>query len=141
MNEYTLSIIFNKSCDKVLMCWHTKQQAYNFIGGKICPGELDKEASYREVFEETGITREDITLCFLREERVIVNKLLYKDDWRMYITYGVLKRDIVELKEGENRLVWVCLNDKCIDTDSMGYGNCRVFLNEALEILNRECVL
>lgn len=139
MNQYTLSIIFNKECDKVLMCFHNKQQLYNFIGGTIEPDDESKmDASYRELFEETGIPEDAVELRFVRQEIVTVNSKLYDNDWLMYVTYGILNKDI-ELKEEKNKLVWVDYGDPIIDTQSMGYGNCRVFLNEAIALMRRTC--
>lgn len=133
--NYTLTIVFNKSCDKVLMCWHEKWKAFNFIGGKIKEGEENgKDASYRELFEETGIPRSYIDLLFVRNEFVYGNRYLYKDDWELYITYGILKDD-VELISEKNELVWMDINDSRIDKELVGYGNCRVFLNEALKLI------
>lgn len=135
MNRYTLTIVLNKDCDKVLMCFHNKQKLYNFVGGKLYSEEDHMCASYRELMEETGILPEDIKLRFVRWERVNSNKLLYENDWEMFITYGVLNKD-VKLKEEKNRLEWISLNDRRIDDSSMGFGNCRVFLNEAIAIEN-----
>lgn len=137
MKYYTLTIVFNKECDKVLMCWHEKQRAYNFIGGSIKDGESKKDASYRELLEETGITKDDIQLFTVRQEIVFGNKDLYKNDWDMYITYGVLNKGVT-LKEEKNRLCWLPITSEEIDVNSMGYGNCRVFLNEALALLRME---
>lgn len=137
MKNYTLTLIFNKQRDKVLMCWHKKQNALNFVGGKVKEFEDQREASYRELFEETGIGRNDIILKFIREETVRGNGVIYTDNWNMYITYGVLEHDIV-LKDEKNKLEWISIYDTRIDNNSMGYGNCRIFLNEALEIMKKE---
>lgn len=59
----TLTLVFNKQMNKVLMCYHEKQHAYNFIGGKSEVGETDLDTSYRELYEETGISKNDIDLC------------------------------------------------------------------------------
>lgn len=134
MERYTLTLVFNKTCDKVLMCYHEKQGLYNFVGGHIEDGEDNKAASYRELFEETGISKDDITLIPVREETVYANSRLYTHDWFMYITYGVLENDVCLVQE-KNHLVWIDVNDPCISLCSMGNGNCRVFLNEALILL------
>ena len=41
------------------------QRLYNFVGGKIEENEDGLHAAYRELEEETGITREDIHLTHL----------------------------------------------------------------------------
>lgn len=137
MKYYTLTIVFDKERENVLMCFHEKQQMYNFIGGKVKDDEADEVASYRELLEETGITRDDIVLIPLRKEIVYPNKVLYDDDWSMCITFGVLNKDVT-LREEANHLYWVGLNDSRIDVQSTGHGNCRVFLNEALAVMSEE---
>mgnify|MGYP002509000193 CR=1 FL=1 len=39
----------------------------NFVGGKIEPNENGEDAAYRELLEETGITRSDISLVHLMD--------------------------------------------------------------------------
>lgn len=135
LGKYTLTIILNPGCDKVLMCYHAKQNAYNFIGGHVRDEENYLDASYRELKEETGITKVNVHLAFIRREFVVVNANLYDHDWEMYVSFGVLRHD-VSLIEEKNHLMWMPLGDRRIDTESMGFGNCRVFLNEALQLLN-----
>jgi 8-oxo-dGTP diphosphatase len=58
-------VVFNKDRDKMLMCKRIKDPycgLYNFVGGKIEPGEDHLTAAYRELYEETGITDRDLTL-------------------------------------------------------------------------------
>lgn len=136
MKNYTLTIILNKDKTHVLMCFHRKQKLYNFVGGKVKEGEGLMLASYRELEEETGITENDITLHMVRQETVYPNELLYDDSWKMYVTYGVVDK-FVELVTEKNTLLWVPIDSNIIDKESMGYGNCRVFLNEALLLDSR----
>ena len=56
MNHLNCSVIFNKQKDKVLFCKRTKEPykgLYNFVGGKVEPGESSFDAAYRELQEET----------------------------------------------------------------------------------------
>lgn len=136
---FTLSVIFNQSKNAVLMCWHTKQQAYNFIGGKTREMEPEIDASYREVEEETGITKDDLKLFFVRREQVSSMAFGKKNGhtWSMYVTTGVLNKS-VKLKEGENQLRWVPIVQFKDLLDSMfGYGNCYTYLLESIEICER----
>ena len=58
-------VIFNKNKDKLLFCKRAKDPykgLYNFVGGKLEKGESSKDAAYRELYEETGITKQDIEL-------------------------------------------------------------------------------
>lgn len=134
MKQMTLTLVFNKQCDKVLMCWHKKQNAWNFIGGNLREGESSLDASYRELFEETGIGRNDVTLMFVREEMVRCNHAIFNESWNMYITYAILDHD-VELKPEKNELEWLSIYDTRIENLSFGYGDCKLFLNEALAII------
>lgn len=129
----TLSIILNKDKSKVLMSFHTKQQMYNFVGGHIEEGEDELAASYREVFEETGISSNDIVLNFLGEEHTFISYSNF--EFYLYITTGVVESDI-ELKPEKNPLFWADIND--LDKllyNSFGEGNCYVYLKRALELL------
>lgn len=62
------AIIYNRSLDKYLVIKNPthscSQHDYYFVGGKKEAGETPKEAILREVYEETGITKEDITKIF-----------------------------------------------------------------------------
>ena len=134
MKQYTLTLIFHKDLREVLMCWHEKQQAYNFIGGSVEPGENSFEASYRELFEETGISANDAVLVMVRDETVRGNRYVYQDDRHMYVTCAVVDKSVHTVEE-KNHLEWMDIGDTRIDKQTTGFGNCRVFLNEALMIL------
>lgn len=100
---YTVTIILDKEMDNVLVCSHQKLQQFMYIGGKVEEFEHPMEASYRELFEETGITKDDVELKFLQQE---VTTYADGSVWNLYITYGVLNKD-VELIEEKNPLMWV----------------------------------
>lgn len=129
---FTLTLVFNKDKDKVLMCVHKKLGALNFIGGHVEDMEHPFNASYRELLEETCISRDDIELEFLRQESVTSKAL--NSTWSMYITAGVLKNE-VQLKAEKNELVWVPIVDTNTFINAYGMGNCLVFLNEAIKLL------
>ena len=136
VNKYTLTLVFNQDKTKVLMVFHNKQQMYNFVGGHIEKGESELNASYRELQEETGITANDIELTHLQTELSLSNYDEYC--WSLYITMGVLKHNVKLIKE-KNRLEWVSIDDDNILLNaSFGNGNCRVFMERALKILNKE---
>ena len=63
MKGYNVIVVFNKEADKMLMCKRVKDPykgLSNFVGGKIEAGEDGMSAAYRELFEETSITKNDI---------------------------------------------------------------------------------
>ena len=132
----TLTLIFNEKRNKVLMCYHEKQHAYNYVGGHSKPGESEMEATYRELFEETGITKNDVDLVFVRNEQVTCPSSYYKQQaWSLFVTAGVLKHE-VELKAERNTLEWVDVwNIDKIIYRSFGHGNCYLYLREAVDII------
>lgn len=61
--SYNCIVVFDQDKNHVLFCKRVKdpfQGLYNFVGGKIEPGENGYDAAYRELEEETGIARQDI---------------------------------------------------------------------------------
>ena len=65
MKKYNVSVIFDKTEKKLLMCKREKDPfkgKLNFVGGKVEPNETEDEAAYRELYEETGISKNDISL-------------------------------------------------------------------------------
>lgn len=135
--QYTLTIVFNKDKTHVLMLMHNKQQMLNFIGGKVEPNESQTEASYRELFEETGISEKDIELYYVQ---TATEEFSNGDSWHLYITTGVLKHDI-ELIPEKDKLMWVSATDtNKLLWQSFGDGNCLVFMRRAVETLIRNGV-
>ena len=64
MKRMNVSMIFDKNKKNILMCKREKEpykNLYNMVGGKIESDDTLNEA-YREIYEETGITRDDIEL-------------------------------------------------------------------------------
>lgn len=133
---YTLTIVFNKDKDKLLMCDHQKLNRLNYVGGKMEPYEVPIEASYRELYEETGISKDDISLQFLRQESTITSV----DDgqsWELYITAGILNKEVT-LRQEKNPLIWVDCNDWVSLIDAYGNGNCLTYYLEACKLFNIE---
>lgn len=68
MKKLNVIIVYNKEESKILMCKRAKDPykgKYNLVGGKVEQGENEMHAAYRELQEETGITKEDIELTHL----------------------------------------------------------------------------
>ena len=111
MRNLNLIVVFNKELDKGLFCIRAKQPykgMYNFVGGKAEPGEVAEDAAYRELFEETGISKEDITLDYF------MDLTYYKYENHISVFYGVLKHEVT-LVEEKNKLEWVNLDDNLLD--------------------------
>lgn len=118
MRKLNLIIIFNTNLNKGLFCIRTKELykvLYNFFGGKVEEGETNDEAAYRELFEETGISKKDIQLDYFMD----VNYFKYENNLQVY--YGILEHD-VNLVEEKNKLEWVELDDELLNNDKFA-GN------------------
>lgn len=101
--EMNAIAVFNKTKDKLLFCKRRKEPykgLYNFVGGKIKPGEDHMTAAYRELYEETGITQNEIELMHFMDITYFAEDLLLE------IYFGRLNRDF-EVYGEENELFWL----------------------------------
>ena len=120
MKQYNVIVIFNKDMNKTLMCKRTKEPymgMYNIVGGKIEKENDGLNEAYRELIEETNISKNDVELKhFMNIEYISFNKSLE-------VYYGILNKE-VELVEEVNKLEWVDINDNFFDmTRYAGEGN------------------
>ena len=118
MRKLNLIVVFNTNLDKVLFCIRAKEPykgLYNFVGGKVEENESNDNAAYRELFEETGISNQDIEL----EHFMDLNYFKYENNLQVY--YGILKHE-VDLGEEKNKLDWVAINEKLLDNSKFA-GN------------------
>lgn len=91
------------------------------------PGEESETAAYRELEEETGITKHQISLYRLMDIRYYYQKF----DLELYV--GQLKGDVV-LKEEANPLIWLSLDEDFADRDRFaGEQNIAHIMNVALQ--------
>lgn len=107
MRSVNLIIVMNVDETDVLMCHRQKdpyQGLYNFVGGKKERDESDLEGAYRELYEETGISSDDIHLNHLMSTQYFI------DNIELQVFYGTLKRD-VNLQEEAHPLVWMSLDN------------------------------
>lgn len=120
MQGYNLIVVFSADGEKMLICKRIKdtyKNLKNFVGGKIESGENGIDAAYRELFEETGITREDIGLIHLMDFSYPL------DPCYVEVYAGQLKRD-VQIKGEENPLFWSGLDGNFFDMrEYAGEGN------------------
>ena len=133
MKKYNVIAIFNKSLTKTLMCKRTKDPymgMYNLIGGKIEKENDGLNEAYRELEEETAITRNDIVLSyFMSIEYITFNKSIE-------VYYGILNKN-VKLIEEFNKLEWVDINDNFFDMNKYaGEGNIGHIIEEIKIELN-----
>lgn len=120
MQGYNLIVIFNEHADKMLMCKRRKNPykgLSNFVGGKIEENENGLEAAYRELEEETAITRNDIILSHL------MDFTYYFGNCFLEVYVGKLNKAI-DVSGDENDLYWSTLNNDFFDvTQYAGEGN------------------
>lgn len=120
MKGYNAILIYDSSGGKILFCHRQKDPykgKYNFVGGKIEPDEEGFAAAYRELFEETGISREDVSLSHL------MDLTYYGPDFYLEIYAGKLGHP-VKLIEEKNPLVWFSGTEDFFDTQKFaGDGN------------------
>ena len=118
MKKYNLIVVFSPDEKKSLFCIRAKEPykgMYNFVGGKVEKNESNHDAAYRELYEETGITKKDITL----EHFMDLNYFSYDNNLQVY--YGKLKHDVT-LVEEKNKLEWITIDSNILDTNKFA-GN------------------
>ena len=108
-------VVFNKDKTKVLFCKHKKDPfkgTLNFVGGKVESGESPEDAAYRELQEETGISRRKIRLYRLMDMRY------YHQDLLLQIFVGQLYEDITLAEEATpfSGYLWM-MKTSLIETD------------------------
>ena len=103
MTGYNCIMVYSPDKSRILMCKRTREPylgLYNLVGGHIEAGESGETAAYRELFEETGIGREDITL------RHLMDFTYYNQDCFVEVWCGRLVRDVAVVDE-VNPLEWI----------------------------------
>lgn len=132
MKKLNVIIVYNKEENKILMCKRAKEPykgKYNLVGGKLEENEDSLEGAYRELEEETGITKDDIILTYLMNFEY---KLL---DMQLQVFVGKLNKEKT-LVEEVNKLYWMDLNENFFDEEKFaGEGNighmlCQVNINK-----------
>ncbi|MEK8130731.1 NUDIX domain-containing protein [Paenibacillus filicis] len=120
MQGYNVIMVYNNTLDRLLMCKRIKDPykgLSNLVGGKIEAGEAGLDSAYRELFEETSISREDITLHHL------MDFTYYYQHCYVEVYVGKLRRD-VEISGDENPLYWSELTPDFFDMSLYaGEGN------------------
>ena len=133
MKKLNVILLFNKDESKVLMCLREKEPykgLFNLVGGKLEEGETELEGAYRELEEETGITKDDVLLSNLMNFQYI------KKDFELEVYSGRLNKD-VELVEEVNKLYWIDSSENFFDKEKFaGEGNIGVMYETYL--LNKD---
>lgn len=120
MKKYSVTAVYNEDCTKLLMCMRSKNPykgLINFTGGRIEDGESEICGAYRELFEETGITSDDITLTHIMTNTYI------QSGTELYIYAGKLNKNVAVYGD-ENELIWVSCDSDFFDLSVFaGDGN------------------
>lgn len=120
MKKLNVILVYNKDADKILMCKREKEPykgKFNLVGGKVEQGEEEVHAAYRELQEETGITKDDINLTH------IMNFEYKMSDMELEVYAGKLNKN-VELVEEVNKLYWIDKRENFFDKEKYaGEGN------------------
>lgn len=120
MQGYNLVAVFSEDCEKMLMCKRLKDPykgLINMVGGKIEENEEHEAAAYRELFEETGITREQIRLTH------IMDFTYHLDNCYVEVYVGRLNCEVT-VRGDENTLFWSGLDHDFFDMkEYAGEGN------------------
>ena len=120
MQGYNIIIVYSAGLDRLLMCKRKKEPylgLYNFVGGKIEPGESGFDAAYRELSEEAAIGRDDIVL------RHLMDFTYYYQDCFVEVYAGRLN-GVIEIAGDENELFWSGLDCDFFDMKQYaGEGN------------------
>lgn len=95
--------VFDQSHEKLLVCKRRKEPykgLLNFVGGKAKPQEDGFSAAYRELEEETGITKADIRLFH------VMDFVYHLEELTLEAYVGYLKDDF-GIHGDENELLWI----------------------------------
>lgn len=101
MQGYNCIMVYHQDRDKLLFCKRMcdpYKGKYNLVGGKIEPGENGFDAAYRELYEETGIGREQIVLHHM------MDFTYYNQGCYMEVYAGTL-RETVRLREEKHAVL------------------------------------
>jgi 8-oxo-dGTP diphosphatase len=120
MTQYNLVFILNCDGSKLLTLYRIKEPykgLYNLPGGKIEKHETALISAYRELQEETGISREDVTL------KPFMDFVWHPVQTAMNVFIGQLHKDVV-LQEECHPLSWHSLDSNFFDQSVYaGEGN------------------
>ncbi len=129
MQHMNCIVLFNKDRDRVLFCKRTGDPyagKLNFVGGKVEEGETSEDAASRELEEETGIGRREVSLYHF------MDMTYYHRGFVLELYVGRLDQDR-DLREEKNPLVWLPLTEDFTDKDRFaGEQNIAHIINVAL---------
>ncbi|WIV11516.1 NUDIX domain-containing protein [Proteiniborus sp. MB09-C3] len=118
--DFNVIAVFDSMCKHILMCKRRKNPykgLYNLVGGKIESGEDGLSAAYRELEEETGISKKDVILTHLMDFTYYLSSI------KVEAYVGRLNKEI-SVYGDENDLEWIEINQNFFDVSKFaGEGN------------------
>lgn len=106
MKRYNIVMLYDCQFERILFCKrkkHPYKGKLNFPGGKWEEGESYLDASYRELYEETGINRKDISPMFH-----LIDFVYYDSNSILELYVCKLMQDVELVPEPEgNELIWI----------------------------------
>lgn len=101
-------VLLSPFADKVLLLRNRKRQEWGFPKGHLDQGESLKEGAFRELWEETGIGREDVEL--LPFWRKIVYPVREEGEMKQkevtYFLAKLRKNKEIQLSKEHDRYLW-----------------------------------
>lgn len=120
MKIMNVIVVYDQSREHILMCRRVKDPytgKLNFVGGKVKPGETFLEAAYRELYEETAISPDDIKLVHL------MDMVYHTYRVEIQVFAGRLNKP-ASVHGEENPLLWMDANGDYTDMNKYaGEGN------------------
>lgn len=120
MKKLNIIVVYDKEEKNILFCYRKKEPykgLYNLVGGKVEENETDIEAAYRELEEETSISKKDISL------KHVMTFYYPMSDIELQAYVGKLKRKVI-LREEVNQLCWFSTKENFWDMKRFaGEGN------------------
>ncbi len=117
--RYNCIMVYNEDKTKLLFCKRTCDPymgKYNFVGGKVNKDENEFDGAYRELFEETGIGRDDIILSYM------MDFTYHNQNCIVSVFAGILINDVSVIPE-KHPLYW-------LDSDRNDFFDSEIFAGE-----------